>query len=130
MAHFAEINSSGVVTNVVVIDNNILMDDYGNEVEQKGIDYCSQLFGHSNWVQTSYNASFRKKYASVGGFYDSDKDEFIEPQPNEWFYLDENNNWVCPVGINPRNGLPFTEEELEWMDAVYLVTKQSGSANV
>ena len=54
MAHFAELDENNIVTNVVVIHNNELLDGE-TESEVKGVEFCSTLFGHSNWIQTSYN---------------------------------------------------------------------------
>jgi hypothetical protein len=40
------------------------------ESEQKGIEFCKSLYGaDTNWVQTSYNGSFRGKYAGIGDTY-------------------------------------------------------------
>ena len=57
MAHFAQIDENNIVTQVIVVHNNELLDN-GIEVEAKGIAFCQSLFG-GNWVQTSYNANFR-----------------------------------------------------------------------
>ncbi|CAB4149171.1 hypothetical protein UFOVP534_50, partial [uncultured Caudovirales phage] len=65
MAHFAELNENNKVTQVIVVHNNELLDENGNELEQKGIDFCVNLFG-GIWVQTSYNATIRKNYAGIG----------------------------------------------------------------
>jgi len=79
MAHFAELDDNNIVTRVIVIHNNELLDEHGNEIEQKGIDFCIAHFG-GRWLQTSYNANFRKNYASAGFTYDPVKDEFIAPE--------------------------------------------------
>jgi hypothetical protein len=36
--------------------------------------------GGGTWIQTSYNAKFRGKYAGIGDKYDSVKDEFVSPE--------------------------------------------------
>jgi hypothetical protein len=79
MAHFAELNENNVVTQVIVVHNNELLDN-GVESEAKGIAFCQSLFG-GNWIQTSYNANFRGKYAGVGDAYDGEK--FVAPEPIE-----------------------------------------------
>ena len=59
MAHFAKIDRVGTVVDVVVVDDAVLKDEDGNEVEQKGIDFLTELFGGApqwDWKQTSYNA--------------------------------------------------------------------------
>lgn len=85
MAHFAELDDNNIVTNVIVVHNNELLDDKGIESEWKGIEFCIQHFG-GRWVQTSYNATFRNKYAGIGDFYDELLDEFVAP------IMEENND--------------------------------------
>ena len=78
MAHFCKIED-GIVRQVVVINNEVITDEKGKEQESLGAEFCAELFG-GTWVQTSYNAKFRGKYAGVGDKYDSDKDEFVSPE--------------------------------------------------
>ena len=79
MAHFAELDENNVVTRVLVINNNELLDADGQELEQKGIDFCVNLFG-GKWIQTSYNANFRGVYAGIGYTYDPLLNIFIAPE--------------------------------------------------
>jgi hypothetical protein len=79
MAHFAELDDNNIVTRVLVIHNNELLNADGQELEQKGIDFCVGLFG-GRWVQTSYNANFRGCYAGIGFAYNPDLDLFIAPE--------------------------------------------------
>ena len=54
MAHFAQLDEAGVVTQVIVVHNNELLDENGVESEAKGIAFCQSLFGaDSRWKQTS-----------------------------------------------------------------------------
>ena len=76
MAHFVKIEN-GIVTNGVVVHNNELLVD-GVEVESKGAEFCTNLFG-GTWIQTSYNNNFRGRYAGIGYTYDAVLDEFIAP---------------------------------------------------
>lgn len=81
MAHFAQIDSNNIVTQVLVIEQDVV--DTG-------------LFGEpSSFVQTSYNTHggvhtlggtpLRKNYAGIGYTYDSVRDAFIPPKPyNSW----------------------------------------------
>ena len=78
MAHYAKLNN-GKVEQVIVVHNNELLVD-GVEVESKGAEFCTNLFG-GEWVQTSYNGTIRKQYAGIGYTYDADLDIFIAPQP-------------------------------------------------
>lgn len=82
MAHFAELDETNIVKQVIVVHNNELLDENGNESEQKGIDFCVNLFG-GTWIQTSYNENFRGKYAGIGYLYDPVNDVFVTPEPKE-----------------------------------------------
>jgi hypothetical protein len=76
MAHFARINENNIVEQVIVVADQVLLDEKGFESEWKGIEFCIQHYG-GRWVQTSYNANFRGKYAAIGSYYDETTDEFI-----------------------------------------------------
>lgn len=78
MAHFAELDENNVVKQVIVVHNNELLDENENESEQKGIDFCASLFG-GTWIQTSFNATIRGKYAGIGDTYDPIADVFVAP---------------------------------------------------
>lgn len=90
MAHFAKLDENNVVTQVIVVSNDVLIDN-GDEREELGVQFCHNLFG-GRWVQTSYNASFRGVFAGIGFTYDEVKDEFIAPPP------------VLPEGLRIQNG--------------------------
>ena len=94
MAHFAEIDETNTVTQVIVVHNNELLQD-GVESEAKGIAFCHSLFG-GNWVQTSYNRNFRKNYAGIGYSYDAVRDAFIPPEPTEgeWVLDEDTCQWI------------------------------------
>jgi len=78
MAHFAKVNSSGMVEQVVVVNNDVLHDENGIEQESIGVAFCQSLFGaDTEWIQTSYNGNFRGRFAGVGMTYDPIKDEFV-----------------------------------------------------
>ena len=95
MAHFAELDKDNKVINLIVVDNNELLDDNGVESENKGIDFCVNLFG-GKWVQTSYNATIRKHYAGIGFTYDAALDAFIPPKCHDEAQLDTTNYlWKC-----------------------------------
>jgi hypothetical protein len=80
MAHFAQLDENNVVTQVIVVSNDELMDN-GMESEAKGIAFCQSLFGaDTRWVQTSYNDKLRGVYAGIGYTYDADKDVFVAPE--------------------------------------------------
>jgi len=68
MAHFAKIED-GIVRQVIVVNNEVLLDESGTEQESIGAQFCQDTFG-GTWVQTSYNANFRGKYAGTGDLWD------------------------------------------------------------
>lgn len=81
MAHFAQIDESNKVLRVIVVANQDIMDEAGQESEQVGIQFCKSLLGDdTNWVQTSYNGKFRGKYAGIDDIYDPEQDIFITPE--------------------------------------------------
>lgn len=115
MAHFAQLNDNNIVEQVIVVSNNELLDESGIESEQKGIDFCTNLFG-GRWVQTSYNGNIRKNYAGPGYLYDPVRDAFLAPQPYLSWVLDEQTcRWQSPVDY-PTDGKLYiwNEETLTW----------------
>lgn len=79
MAHFAQIQN-GIVVQVIVVSNDVILDENNNESEAIGIEFCKSLYGDkTEWLQTSYNGNFRGRYAGIGMIYDADLDEFREP---------------------------------------------------
>jgi hypothetical protein len=111
MAHFAEV-IDGVVTRVIVVNNNELLVD-GIEVEQKGLEFVASLF-EGTWIQTSYNNNFRKNFAFVGGTYDSVRNEFVLPSPFPSWTLDSNNDWQAP-NPQPEGDFYWDESSLSWL---------------
>ena len=80
MAHFAQLNDDNTVTQVIVVHNNVLLDENGQESEAQGIAFCQSLYGPTTrWVQTSYNDNFRGRYAGVGYRYDPAINQFVVP---------------------------------------------------
>jgi len=108
MSHFAKLNSNNQVEQVIVVHNNELLDENGNEVEQKGIDFCQSLFGEDTvWKQTSYNGNLRKNFAGKGFQYDENRDAFIAPQPfSQWVLNEDTCRWEAPVAY-PDDGLEY-----------------------
>ena len=117
MAHFAKLENN-VVKQVIVVSNQDILDEQGQESEQKGIDFCSNLLG-GTWKQTSYNGKIRKNYAGIGYTYDESRDAFIPPKPfNSWLLDETTCQWKAPVDY-PTDGKRYTwnEETTSW-DAV------------
>lgn len=75
MAHFAEIDDTDRVLRVLVVPN---------ENARWGQKFLAEDLGlGGEWVQTSYNANFRGKFAGIGDTYDRVNDVFVEPQAPE-----------------------------------------------
>ncbi len=82
MAHFAWLDANNTVYQVSVVDNVNLLDENGDESEAVGIAYLTSVHGAGKtFVQTSYNANFRGKYAGIGDTYDAVNDVFVSPTP-------------------------------------------------
>jgi len=82
MAHFAELDANNIVLRVIVVGNDMILDEQGQESEAVGIAFCQSLFGaETRWMQTSYNGTIRKNYAGLDFTYDQTRDAFIAPQP-------------------------------------------------
>jgi hypothetical protein len=77
MAHFAKMEDN-IVREVIVIDNEVVENKSFPESEPIGIAFCKSLYGEdTEWLQTSYNASFRGKYAGSADIYDEETDTFV-----------------------------------------------------
>lgn len=83
MAHFAKLDDNNIVTTVIVVDNERLLDTKGDESEAFGQAFISRIGLDGTWVQTSYNNSFRGKYACIGDTYNPELDEFVNPTIEE-----------------------------------------------
>lgn len=120
MAHFAKVNSSGIVESVLVIPN---------DQESRGNEYLSVDLGlGGNWLQTSYNTRggihalggtpFRKNYAGIGYTYDAARDAFIPPKPfASWVLNEDTCLWNPPVPY-PTDGKRYRWDEptVSWVE--------------
>lgn len=117
MAHFAELDSNNKVISVIVVSNDEMVDENGNEVEQMGIDYIHNILKKPNrWVQTSYNNSFRVRYAGAGYTYDENLDAFIEPKPYpSWVLNNSTADWEAPIPKPDNDNLyQWNEQTQNW----------------
>ncbi len=129
MAHFAELNSSNEVIQVVVISNEDV-DANGGDYSSEAETFVSNLIPYSEngvaWKQTSYNGNRRKQYAGIGLTYNAAKDKFILPQPFNSWSLDSNDDWQAPVtypNIKEVNSNPieilWDETNQKWIGKTY-----------
>lgn len=80
MAHFAQLNAENIVTEVIVVNNEVVQDLPFPESEPIGVAFCQSLYGADTiWKQTSYNGNFRGVYAGIGYSYDPVQDIFVAP---------------------------------------------------
>ena len=82
MAHFAQINN-GIVGQVIVVNNETLGDLEFPASEPVGQEFIASLGLDGTWKQTSYNATFRGKYAGAGDTYDEANDVFVSEVTND-----------------------------------------------
>ena len=129
MAHFAELNSSNEVLQVVVISNEDV-DANGGDKSAEAETFVASIVpygtGGAAWKQTSYNDNFRKQYAGIGFSYDATKDKFISPQPYSSWSLDASDDWKAPVTypsvseIGSLTAFPsWDEPNLKWLGSTW-----------
>ena len=113
MSHFAKIDENSIVTQVLVIEQDVV--DTG-------------LFGDpASFVQTSYNTrggvhygqdgqpdggvALRGNYAGIGYIYDKTNDVFYPPKPfNSWVISAPTWQWQAPIA-QPSDGKPYMWDE-------------------
>lgn len=78
MAHFAKVEN-GIVAQVIVVSNDVLYDTEFPESESLGQDFIASIGLDGEWLQTSYNGSFRGVFAGIGSTYNKKKDIFETP---------------------------------------------------
>jgi len=119
MAHFAELNSSNKVLQVIVISNTDVDANGGDESTQAETFVASIVpygTGGVAWKQTSYNNNFRKQYAGIGFSYDSSKDKFILPQPYPSWSLDSSDDWQAPVTYPTVTEINSVDVIISWVE--------------
>lgn len=70
MAHFAKLEN-GIVTQVIVISDDDCDGGTFPKSEKAGQAFIASLGLDGEWLQTSYNANFRGKFAAIGDVFDS-----------------------------------------------------------
>ena len=137
MASFAKIDFDGTVLEVVKVNDDVIIDESGNEREDLGQKFLSQLTGYSLWKKTSYNTrggvhydphtgnpssdqtkSFRKNFAGIGDTYDSTRDAFIPQKPfNSWILNEDTCHWEAPITY-PNDGKHYNwdEDNRQWVE--------------
>jgi hypothetical protein len=115
MSHFAQIDENNIVTQVIVIEQDVV--DTG-------------LFGDpASWIQTSYNTHggvhtlggtpLRKNYAGIGYTYNASRDAFIPSKPYaSWILNEETCLWEAPTPMPVEEGKIFVwnEDTTSWVE--------------
>jgi hypothetical protein len=137
MAYFAKIDENNNVIGVHTIINDVMTIN-GVESEQAGIDFLTNLHGHSLWKQTSYNTrggvhyhfiyntpsqdqskAFRKNYAGIGYTYDEQRDAFIPPKPYPSWLLNEFSClWESPIPYPNDGNMYMWDEDTQTWDLI------------
>jgi len=109
MAHYAFLDDSNIVTEVIVgIDETELIEGKSPE------DWYSEFRGQK-CVRTSYNGNIRYNYAGIGFTYDPIDDAFIAPQPFPSWILNSNKKWEAPLPYPEDNKrYSWNEEAQSW----------------
>ena len=118
MAYFAQVDTNGVVLQVISISNTDAPDPAPTHSEPLGQAFIADTLGlPGEWRQTSFNGNFRKQYCGPGFRYDAAADVFIAPQPFPSWILDANHDWQPPTP-RPSEGGPWAwdEETLSWVE--------------
>ncbi len=92
MAHYAFLDDSNIVTEVIVgVDETEILEGKTPE------DWYSEFRGQ-RCVRTSYNGNIRYNYAGIGYSYDPIDDAFIPPMPqcgHDSLLLTDKKQWEC-----------------------------------
>jgi|TARA_B110000879_G_C11057056_1_gene465195 hypothetical protein len=105
MSHFAKIDNNNIVTDVIVSEKDFINSG------AVGDEFL--------WVQTSYNNSFRKQMAMIGGTYDKTNDVFVQPKPYNSWTLNASHDW------QPPTPMPDDGNDYEWNEATTSWIEQS-----
>jgi hypothetical protein len=117
MSNFAYIDENGIVTSVIVAEQDII---------NTGV-----VGDPKNWIQTSYNTrggihyssetgkpsedqtkALRKNYAGIGYIYDATRDAFIPPKPfDSWTLNEDTCLYEAPIPY-PTDGKLY-----EWVES-------------
>jgi hypothetical protein len=109
MAHYAFLDDSNIVTEVIVgIDETELIEGKSPE------DWYGEFRGQK-CVRTSYNGNIRYNYAGIGYTYDPIDDAFIAPQPFPSWILNSNKKWEASLPYPEDNKrYSWNEEAQSW----------------
>lgn len=117
MAHFAQLDDTSTVLDVLVVNNSDIENLPFPESEPVGIAYLNSFLPPAIWKQTSYNGNFRRRYAGIGYTYMEQYDAFVPAKAYPDFIFDEQQLlWVPPVPY-PNDGHQYywDEQQHKWI---------------
>jgi hypothetical protein len=107
IGYYAVLDNDNNVVNVITGRNREEIVDGISNWES----YYSEHLG-CKVVETCINGSIRKNYATIGGKYDSVRDEFVNLQPFPSWTLTETNDWIAPeTGQVLEDGVTYGWDE-------------------
>jgi len=130
MAHFSKLDENNIVTEIMVISNDDMLDGDGNESEAVGVAFIQNLLNDgATWKQTSYNTyggkynsdvensvwvtegAFRKNYGGIGYTYDETLDAFLPPKDFDSWTLNTTTCLYEPPIAYPEDGKVYYWDE-------------------
>ena len=119
MAHFAQLDENNVVTEVLVVDNSSIDNLPFPDSEAVGIAYLNSFLPPATYAQTSYNGTFRVRYAGIGDVFYPDCTAtpyggFGNQKPYSDFVWDDAQClWIAPLPYPTDGGI------YQWDDATH-----------
>ena len=105
MAHFAQLDGTNKVTQVIVVSNDDTADSSGAETEAIGIAFCQKLIGANTvWKQTSYNGNMRGNYAGIGMTYAENVATLGVASTDIFIGVNTHPSWT--IGVNTATWYP------------------------
>jgi hypothetical protein len=123
MAHYAFLDQNNIVVEVIVgkdeTDTTLDWEQHYSEV--KGLVCKRTSYNTIGNVHVYGGIPFRKNYASIGYYYDQEKDGFIPPKPfNSWILNNNTCLWEPPI-TKPDDGKRYewNENLINWEEVEF-----------
>ena len=117
MSYFARVSENQIVTEIILLVDDILLDSDGVAQESLGVAFIHSLSLPGFWLQCSDDGSIRKNFPGIGFTYDADRDAFIPPQPYASWVLDEDTClWVAPIAYPAEGDHVWDEQAGDWVE--------------
>jgi len=119
MAHYAFLNESNIVTEVIVGKDE--SEDGGNWEQRYG-SFRGQVCKRTSYnthggIHKNRGIAFRKNYAGIGFSYDEQRDAFIPPQPYpSWILNEDSCLWEAPVPMPSEGVWQWNEDQEVWVE--------------